>query len=70
MSKDPKPISIRMASHITAVVCKHGNLYVRLHDAKGDIYAAACMDRSVGFGLIDVIMTEFSAPTAECEGLH
>lgn len=70
MSKDPKPGSIAMAKHITAVVCEHGNLYVRLHDAKGNIFAAACMSRGVGFGLVDQIMTEFSSPTAECEGLH
>lgn len=70
MSKDPKPGSIAMAKHITAVVCEHGNLYIRLHDRKGDIFAAACMSKAVGYGLIDQILGEFTTPTAECEGLH
>lgn len=70
MSKDPKPGSITMATSITAVVCEHGNLYIRLHNAKGDIFAAAAMTRGVGFTLIDQIMTEFTAPTADCERLH
>jgi hypothetical protein len=68
--QDPKPGSIMMARHITAVVCEHGHLYIRLHNGKGDIFAAACMTKPVGFGLIDQILAEFSKPTAECEGLH
>ena len=70
MIKDPKPGSVKMAKSITAVVCEHGSLWIRLHDTKGEIFAAACMSRGVGFGLIDQIMTEFSTPTAECEGVH
>jgi hypothetical protein len=65
----PQP-SIRMAKSISAVVCEHGNLYVRLHDANGLIFAAACMDRATGFGLVDGIVSEFSSPSAECGGVH
>lgn len=70
MSKDPKLGSIAMASSITAVVCEHGSLFIRLHDKKGDIFAAACMNRTTGFAVVDQIMSEFSSPSADCEGLH
>ena len=59
-----------MAKQISAVVCEHGSLYIRLHDAKGEIFAAACMDRQIGFALVDKIVSEFDAPSAECGGVH
>jgi hypothetical protein len=34
------------------------------------IFAAACMCRKVGFGLVDAIVKEFDAPSAECGGVH
>lgn len=69
MVASPEP-TIRMAKSISAVVCEHGNLYVRLHDANGLIFAAACMDRATGFRLVDSITSEFSEPSAECGGVH
>jgi len=67
---ETKQQDVAMAKAISAVVCEHGSLYIRLHDAKGKIFAAACMDRKVGFALIDSIVTEFSEPSAECGGVH
>jgi hypothetical protein len=65
-----KQTDVVMAKQISAVVCEHGSLYIRLHDAKGKIFAAACMDRKVGFALINSIVNEFSEPSAECGGVH
>ena len=68
--KATKPGSVTMAGNISAVVCEHGNLYIRLHNRQGDVFAAACMTKPVGYGLVDQILTEFDAPSAECGGLH
>jgi hypothetical protein len=68
MADSPKEPA--MAKSISAVVCEHGSLFIRLHDAKGRIFAAACMDRATGFGLVDGIMAEFSAPSSTCDGVH
>lgn len=59
-----------MASAMSAVVCEHGNLYIRLHDKNGHIFAAGVFDRTNGFHFVDQIMTEFSKPSGECEGVH
>lgn len=67
---ETKEAAVRMAKQISAVVCEHGSLYIRLHDEKGKIFAAACMDRKVGFALVDSIVTEFSEPSLECGGVH
>lgn len=59
-----------MALKISAVVCEHGNLYVRFHDGANHIFAAGVLDRNSGFKFIDQIMTEFSKPSGECGGRH
>jgi hypothetical protein len=64
------PPKVMMAKSISAVVCEHGSLYVRLHDEKGNIFAAACMDRKTGFKLVEAVVTEFENPSAECGGTH
>lgn len=68
--RDANRPEVAMARQISAVVCEHGSLYIRLHDAKGRIFAAGAMNRATGFELVNQIMTEFNEPSAECDGVH
>jgi len=54
MPKKKNPI--QMAKSISAVCCEHGNVYVRLHDADGKIFAAGSMPAMTALDLNQQIM--------------
>jgi hypothetical protein len=69
MSKTQRP-EIRHANSVTVAVCEHGSLHLNLCGADGKVFASACMDRDTSFIMIDQIMSEFSAPSSNCDGVH
>lgn len=62
--------NVTMAKSISSVVCGCGNLYIRLHDGHGKIFAAASVDRGTGFMLAESIVVELSEGGQPCDGIH
>jgi len=66
---------IRLAKSMSVVACEHGNIYFRLHDADGKVFAAGIMDRLTATNLVgeavDAIEGTFAPEDlVACDGSH
>ena len=62
----------RLAKSMSVVACEHGNIYFRLHDAEGKVFAAGIMDRITACGLIEQATEAIEGTLApvDCAGGH
>ena len=71
----PAGSAILQAKSVSGVVCEHGSVYIRLHDANGQTFAVACMSDGIFLKLSEQILLELAAycdgrGAAKCEGEH